>query len=238
MFSIFTDAINLRERYALRFTKNMGFNSGGVSTLLESLKLQRVCILLSVSEGIDKDRMESNFFETFKQMEICARQFLLVQAVHEVVNFSQSEIADNFDFPDLLRALSEYTSRQEKKESDVSNVSSNWGAINHFLEVAVQKLERHVVDETITPLRSLPSLNETKMFAEQFRRLLMVEFISIWVKTLEHERYRFSDLLTSLSKYAYQQTELFPENSSVWEVVATLLQTAAVEAQRQGDNLP
>lgn len=191
---------------------------------LNDVKIQRFCI--SSKEQFIQDRMELSFFETFKQMETCARQFLLVQAVHECITFSQSEIADNFDFPDLLRALSEYTSRQERREVDCS---SNWRTISQFLQAAVEKLDSN------NPHNAIPG---TKLFAEQFRRLLMVEFIGIWVKTLEHERYRFSDLLKSLSNYARHQMDLFPENAHVWDVVATLLETAAAEAQRQGDNLP
>lgn len=177
--------------------------------------------------------MESSFYDTFKEMLGCAKEFMLVQAIHEVVNISRTEIADNCDFHDLLRALSEYTSRQEKRERKV-DTGSNLGSINHFLSAAVDKLDHAAGDNVL----ARASVNQTKMFAEQFRRLLLLEFVGIWIKTLEHERYRFSDLLNSLAHYARQQIELLPANACVWEVVATLLETAATEAKRQGDNLP
>lgn len=202
---------------------------------MNSLELGDITLIcISNTEHFLKNRMESSFFETFKQMEICARQFLLVQAVHEVVDFSQSEIADSFDFPDLLRALNEYTSKQEKREVDVS---SNWRVISRFLEAAVEKLDGQKGDDSL----KVATLGETRMFAEQFRRLLMIEFVGIWIKALEHERYHFSDLLKSLSEYARIQMTKHPQDTrpwGVWEVVAMQLETAAIEAQRQGDDLP
>lgn len=172
-----------------------------------------------------------DFFEILSLMTEYSRQVVLLHVVEDVISFLKK---DDYRFFDLLKALSTYAMRE--KNGDVEP-NPSWEIVAQYLRLASDELEELFCSEPNQRL-SLTELDILKLQSDYFRRLLMLQMVTLWLQALESERYRFSEILKALSGYAAAEAEKNPDSAKSWEIVAGLLRTASEEAERQGRELP
>ena len=173
--------------------------------------------------------MELN--EILRLMIEYAQEVVLLDFIQELIAFLQQE---DYQFLDLLQALSSYATRERRKDI-VDNPA--WETVSRYLTLSVAELAQSFGNVSKDLDKMPKDLRLTYMFAGYFHRSVLLEMVTLWTHSLEHQC-RFSDLLLGLSSHAAIKSQKDPDNTETWQFVAGLIKSAAEEAERIGKELP
>ena len=70
------------------------------------------------------------------------------------------------------------------------------------------------------------------------RRSVLRQLVVEVVDYAQYEGYHFSDVLRSMAQYAREESSVDPDTQETRSRVASLLETAAIEAETKGRELP
>ncbi|MGL4621496.1 MAG: hypothetical protein ACRCZS_20955 [Chroococcidiopsis sp.] len=70
------------------------------------------------------------------------------------------------------------------------------------------------------------------------RRFVLRQLVAEVVDYARYEDYHFSDVLLALAWYAKEESSVDPDTQETRSTVASLLETAAIEAETKGRELP
>lgn len=70
------------------------------------------------------------------------------------------------------------------------------------------------------------------------RRLVLRQLVAEVVDYARYEEYHFSDVLRALAQYTREESSIDPDTQETRSNVASLIETAAIEAETEGRQLP